>query len=245
TVNFHPNLPEGTTSITLMPSLVLKYGVEGDLPENKYNYDNHHFIGWAYDSSSTIPYLDNQQKIKFVADSKDPDFIELWKKTISGYVDLYAVWNDNPAVIFDTNGGAFSDGETHKIQIITPTDEIDIPDDPGTPGRAGYEFTGWYEKNEDGTLKSDEYTFTEDVTESITLFAGWIPMCEHDGCVCGDNCEGEDCKCDESGEGPGIPPKSAPSTPSVTSLSPPCTLSPSRKTAVTPSGISPVHSVPQ
>ncbi len=66
---------------------------------------------------------------------------------------------DEFTVNFDSNGGsAVPEQKLLNAPAVKPAD----------PKKSGYDFTGWY-------LEEEKYTFTENVTEDITLKAHWTP----------------------------------------------------------------------
>ena len=121
-----------------------------------------------------------------------------WK---NGVVTLYAQWvevKQQPVtLVFDPNGGSFSDGSTtpdDSKQIKAPKEmEDDETTDPitpnkGTPTREGYEFLGWStDKNADANANSlvanyisdgkqltkNEITALFGDNTSVTLYAVW------------------------------------------------------------------------
>lgn len=70
------------------------------------------------------------------------------------------------AVTFDTNGGGrnFTQSAARNTAVK----------EPAAPVKSGYEFTGWYTDKE---LKN-KYDFSEKVTKSFTLYAGWAEVTE-------------------------------------------------------------------
>ena len=91
-------------------------------------------------------------------------------------------------VTFDANGGSLNDDAevpVYKTEKITKTkandrDPINAP--IHDPTRAGYTFTGWYTadgKLADGKLENGKLFNVKDtaITEDITLYAGWAPVC--------------------------------------------------------------------
>ena len=80
-------------------------------------------------------------------------------------------------VTFDAKGGSLTDKggnptdhavvSAYKTEKINANDLAAIPN----PTRAGYNFTGWYTK--DGTPLNVNEIITKNMTEDITLYAGW------------------------------------------------------------------------
>lgn len=77
--------------------------------------------------------------------------------------ELFAKWDDAPTVQFtyDLN----YEGAAEPTQVDVFVDEPAVA--PEDPERSGWLFLGWYDAD------GDEYTFKEDVTEAMTLYAHW------------------------------------------------------------------------
>jgi len=75
-------------------------------------------------------------------------------------------------VTFETNGGSRID--VQSVRRNTPAHK------PSTPKKAGYTFVGWYT---DATL-TEEYDFTENLRENITLYAKWAEGEDADSHIC-------------------------------------------------------------
>ena len=105
-------------------------------------------------------------------DSKPFDF----SKPVTEDMVLYAVWTTEKVytVTFNLNGGDGTDFEENVIvgeklsePTITPERESDDDHD--------YEFAGWFTSSDEGkTLSSTPFNFNNEITENITLYAGWI-----------------------------------------------------------------------
>ncbi|MCL2839679.1 MAG: InlB B-repeat-containing protein [Defluviitaleaceae bacterium] len=80
-------------------------------------------------------------------------------------ITLYAGWNVNYyTVIFDTNiPGTIAGNITQVVVYNYPANE------PSTPIREGFNFTGWYTARTGGTL----WNFANPVTSDRTLYARW------------------------------------------------------------------------
>ena len=89
-------------------------------------------------------------------------------------------------VTFDANGGTLTDKggnpTDHAVVSAYKTEKINADDLAAIPNptRAGYNFTGWYTK--DGTPLNVNEIITKNMTEDITLYAGWksapkAPVC--------------------------------------------------------------------
>lgn len=99
-----------------------------------------------------------------------------------GTQTLYAAWTPNTYnVTYDSNGGAFTDGTTTKASKVVFHNKYG--EQPPTPVRAGYVFTGWYTttvreqgygyKNSTSHITSDSYVL---ISNDHTLYAGWTTV---------------------------------------------------------------------
>ena len=79
---------------------------------------------------------------------------------------LYGVSNNGYTVMFDSNGGT-------DVTMLTDMMYGDYIPEPEPPTREGYVFTGWY-ADQNCTYLWD--MATEQVAQSMTLYAGWKPI---------------------------------------------------------------------
>ena len=77
---------------------------------------------------------------------------------------LYGVANNGYTVTFDSKGGS-------DVAAVTDMMYSDLIPEPEPPTREGYNFTGWY-SDENCQYQWDFDTMQ--VSQSITLYAGWI-----------------------------------------------------------------------
>lgn len=163
--------------------------------------DQYEFLRyWTNDNGLIVPYgtvltADNVEEFfkKYDSNAQDNDDYD-WE---NAEITLYAQWvkvKYKPVnLIFDPNGGTFSDGTTtpDSKQIKAPKemkdDETTDPITPnkGTPGREGYEFYGWStDKNADANslinyirdgkqLTKNEISNLFGNNNSVTLYAVW------------------------------------------------------------------------
>ena len=157
---------------------------------------------WTNEDGLIVPYgtvltEDNVEEFfkKYDPNAKDNDDYD-WE---NGEIILYAQWvkvKQKPVtLVFDPNGGSFSDGTTtpdNSKQIKNPKElEDDETTDPITPNkgkpiRDGYEFYGWStDKNADANslvanyisdgkqMTKTELTALFDNKTSVTLYAVW------------------------------------------------------------------------
>ena len=66
-------------------------------------------------------------------------------------------------VTYDTDGGHFANGESKRNVVYGSYEKVIYP---GTPGKDGYKFLGWY----NGDL---EYSFDSEASANLTLTAKW------------------------------------------------------------------------
>ena len=116
--------------------------------------EGYDFLGWSYDRDGNDP-VDFTQAI--VAGS--------------GHATVYAQWkqNNEKAVLYVANGGAFADG---NVAMEGVTDSNGVARQPLAPTREGYTFAGWTYDRE-GT---DPVDFSKPLVgggDHATLYAQW------------------------------------------------------------------------
>ena len=123
--------------------------------------EGYDFVGWSYDRDGNDP-VDFTQAI--VAGS--------------GHATVYAQWkqNNEKAVLYVANGGAFADG---NVAMEGVTDSNGVARQPLAPTREGYTFTGWtYDAA--GTEPVD---FTKPVQgggQHVTFYAQWAELANNE-----------------------------------------------------------------
>ena len=123
--------------------------------------EGYDFLGWSYDRDGNDP-VDFTQAI--VAGS--------------GHATVYAQWkqNNEKAVLYVANGGAFADG---NVAMEGVTDSNGVARQPLAPTREGYTFTGWtYDAA--GTEPVD---FTKPVKgggQHVTFYAQWAELANNE-----------------------------------------------------------------
>ena len=123
--------------------------------------EGYDFLGWSYDRDGNDP-VDFTQAI--VAGS--------------GHATVYAQWkqNNEKAVLYVANGGAFADG---NVAMEGVTDSNGVARQPLAPTREGYTFTGWtYDAA--GTEPVD---FTKPVRgggQHVTFYAQWAELANNE-----------------------------------------------------------------
>ena len=123
--------------------------------------EGYDFLGWSYDRDGNDP-VDFTQAI--VAGS--------------GHATVYAQWkqNNEKAVLYVANGGAFADG---NVAMEGVTDSNGVARQPLAPTREGYTFTGWTYDRE-GTEPVD---FTKPVQgggQHVTFYAQWAELANNE-----------------------------------------------------------------
>lgn len=136
------------------------------ISEQEPTYEGYEFLGWATtrDGNPEYGWGENQKRTI----------------TVSGSQTLYARWQEKESlthqIIYDANGGVWSDGETQDVVGTITTDEsyeFGIRQDQ--PTRLGYLFMGWSE-DKDAAPDSEDLLKSNDpltVTGTKTLYAIW------------------------------------------------------------------------
>ena len=123
--------------------------------------EGYDFLGWSYDR-----------------DGNDP--VDFTKAIVagSGHATVYAQWkqNNEKAVLYVANGGAFADGNETMEGV---TDGDGVARQPLAPTREGYTFTGWtYDAA--GTEPVD---FTKPIPgggQHVTFYAQWAKLANNE-----------------------------------------------------------------
>ena len=123
--------------------------------------EGYDFLGWSYDR-----------------DGNDP--VDFTKAIVagSGHATVYAQWkqNNEKAVLYVANGGAFADGN-ETMEGVTAGDGVSRQ--PLAPTREGYTFTGWtYDAA--GTEPVD---FTKPIPgggQHVTFYAQWAKLANNE-----------------------------------------------------------------
>ena len=126
--------------------------------------EGYDFLGWSYDR-----------------DGNDP--VDFTKAIVagSGHATVYAQWkqNNEKAVLYVANGGAFADGNETMEGV---TDGDGVARQPLAPTREGYTFTGWtYDAA--GTEPVD---FTKPIPgggQHVTFYAQWAKLANNEKAV--------------------------------------------------------------
>lgn len=119
--------------------------------------DNYTFSGWATSSTATA------------AQYQENDTL-----TISGNIDLYAVWMLNQYTVkFYSNDGSQTEYAANRLNNVPYNTSITAPST--APTRTGYLFAGWYTSQVGiNPGNTDKWDFTsEKVTDNLDLYAGW------------------------------------------------------------------------
>ncbi|MCQ2576644.1 MAG: InlB B-repeat-containing protein [Treponema sp.] len=130
--------------------------------------DGYVFAGWYADKECTGSLIDYDNRI-----------------TVTKDVTVYAKWVTSCKVSFDTNGGSSVSSETVLGEIYFRYDSSSFYlEEYGSSGifienpeKAGYKFAGWYADKECTGSRIDYYNRIT-VTEDVTVYAKWIPVCK-------------------------------------------------------------------
>ncbi len=156
----------GGTSTTLTGNVFKgeDYTVTEDVPK----YSGHSFVAW-----NTAP---NGSGTKYVSGAEITGVTE--------NITLYAQWEENKSVIYNTNGGTAST----SLSVLKPAKGETVALDFDTEIiKSGYTFVGWdtnpYGKGGTKDSPAKKATYTEGGTsgfemgdESVTLYAIWAPQ---------------------------------------------------------------------
>ena len=155
-IRYHANGGTGE-----MENQVIKYDVPTVLSANLFEKDDYTFFGWATSPDGKKVYNDKQTVVNLLE---------------SGYLDLYAVWEqDTHTVTFDYNGGT---GSPASMQFRNGYPYGQLPEYPVHPTEKvadnkvmTYLFTGWYTEKTGGTRVYPETMVNR--TDDHTLYAHW------------------------------------------------------------------------
>ncbi len=149
TVQYNSNGGSGVMSDT-----TFVYNKTNELSENTFEKTGYNFLGWATDSSATVPDYTDKQSVSNLT-SADGEIIT-----------LYAVWEIKKYTItYNANGG-----ENAPDKFIK-THDVDIAISSDTPARTGYNFLGWSTIQNGNVEYSSGANYTDNV--NTTLYAVW------------------------------------------------------------------------
>ncbi len=153
TVRFNGN---GNTKGGSTKDVKVYYGVDIPLTKNGFKSDAA-FLGWALFPTGEVKYADKASiNIKdCLSDVKEGKIL-----------DLYAVWQKDFEITYETDGGTFS-GECPTY--YTYGSKFDLP----KPTKAGYTFAGWYK---DAEFKTKIDKITKTTSGHLVLTAKWTPI---------------------------------------------------------------------
>ena len=101
------------------------------------------------------------------------------KERLSGMVfdanNIFLLDALNPVVTFDVDGNVVAEQNTKDNHFKA--------DRPETPTKKGYQFTGWYTKDDND--KYELFDFNTPITDNITLYAQWEKLPDHQLTVIG------------------------------------------------------------
>ncbi|MEY9978263.1 leucine-rich repeat protein [Lysinibacillus sp. RC79] len=148
------------TSIEI-PSSVKGIGTDA------FNFDEFDFVTFhGTPKLNNLPFesqLKREEKDKtFSGWFEDQDYTIAWNNSVSQPMTIYAKWNSNYIVTFNSNGGSEVPSE-----IVLEGKLLQVP---ANPVKKDHTFAGWYKDTELTTA----WDFAKDVvTENITLYAKW------------------------------------------------------------------------
>ena len=162
TVTFNGNGGQNAAGKT-ETSQNLTGNVSAGLSVNSFTKEGYHFIGWAKEADATSKEYSDGATVTFTEPT----------------VTLYAVWEANPKVTFDGNGGSDSSGNTTLTQILPYGTSTAL--NANTFKKANSTFIGW------GTSPTATYATYKDgssayLTSDLTLYALWkddLPLTFH------------------------------------------------------------------
>lgn len=102
------------------------------------------------------------------------NIIDLTNTIFDKDITLYPVWEYK--VIFDANGGAFSNGNSTLIKITNDDDDEIykyINNGVEEPKKEGYKFVGFYDAETDGNTFKEYLKMNEAFNEEVTFYARW------------------------------------------------------------------------
>ena len=128
--------------------------VSAGLSVNSFTKEGYHFIGWAKEADAISKDYSDGATVKFTEPT----------------VTLYAVWEANPKVTFNGNGGSDSSGNTTLTQILPYGTSAAL--NVNTFTKANSTFIGWgaFPTATYATYKDEESVYT---TRDLTLYALW------------------------------------------------------------------------
>ncbi|WP_251213366.1 InlB B-repeat-containing protein [Adlercreutzia murintestinalis] len=151
-VSFNGN---GATSGS-MNNQSMTYDIEANLSANAFVRPGYTFLGWSTSSTGSVNYT-NQQKVKNLTKVKE--------QTVS----LYAVWQKNPIVTWNANGGSWSDGTSTKTQEFVTGKPVPVYT---APSRAAYTFAGW-STNPNAASGTTSGNMTNSISADVIYYATW------------------------------------------------------------------------
>jgi uncharacterized repeat protein (TIGR02543 family) len=140
-----------TNTRPVPPPQIVEYGDKLTKPKTPTSRD-YKFVGWG-----TCTYSYGTGAI-----CTDFDF----ERNITQDIELYAQWTPLPksVVTFNAQGGTYTSTQSVTNGLYAYQ--------PSNPKRAGYSFTGWYNKAKGGT----KFNFTKTkITKNVTIYAHWTP----------------------------------------------------------------------
>lgn len=147
TITFHSNTGSGS-----MDNQEMYSDSVGNLNTNTYTKTGYSFAGWSYTPDGEVEYENGD---------------DYAMGTNSNY-DLYAIWSPNTYYIsLDCNGGSCSGSEYSYPAVYDSNYSLPVP------GRAGYEFVGWFKGNTQITTSDGQSLDVWKTASNATVVAHW------------------------------------------------------------------------
>lgn len=168
-ITFDPN---GGTGSMAVQNIKMESGKTVPLSANKFTRTGYVFAGWSTTADGNVEYVDKGQFKSYITGEDNV-------KRGKGPVTLYAVWKKVTVITLDRNGApektewGAENGQASVEAIYGDA----IPMISSRPSRPGYEYQGYYDAKEGGTLYyqwNSVRNWDKDV-DKATLYAHWSP----------------------------------------------------------------------
>lgn len=160
------------------------YVLDSGIPERK----SYKFIGWNTQADGSGEWYKYKEGTELDSTTADASSEVIYKgethtalslmTNMQSSVTLYAVWQANPTLSFNANGGSYTSGTPLEALAPEAGSEVNLPmvtdESKGIymPVKTGYKFAGWSVKDKEGnfTKVDSPYTMPE---KNTVLFAQW------------------------------------------------------------------------
>ena len=134
----------------------MTYDVKDNLNASKFTRSGYTQIGWSTSSTGAKNYNLGQE-------------VKNLTKEYKGSVTLYAVWQKNPIVTWNANGGSWSDGTSTKTQEFVTGKPVPVYT---APSRTAYTFAGW-STNPNAASGTTSGNMTNSISADVIYYATW------------------------------------------------------------------------